>query len=253
VYGSVPPFLHQLPTYLYLQNFDIFNWFTVNSPGHYWTLAIEEHFYLFWPLLIFFVNKKNFKYIFVSLFISIMLLKYVMHTNGYFISQFTFTRMDQLMLGGVLAFMELNKFFDKPNNFKTMLLVGVSFTSLLILVFFNYSLDSTFMWVSKHTLIGCVLFALLGVLLFEKKLKYVNWVLKSKLLQYFGKISYGFYVWHFFCIKLLNHIYSANNFLIDFVLTFLFTTLLAHISFYYFESFFIKLKDKKYTKSIKAP
>lgn len=245
--GYSPPFLHQLPTYLYLQNFDIFGWFTVNSPGHYWTLAVEEHFYLFWPLLIFFVNKKNFKYIFIILFVSIMILKYVMHTNGYFISQFTFTRMDQLMMGGVLAFMEFNKFFNKPSNFKLISVLGIFFVLLLGAFFVNFTQDSTIMWVSKHTLIGLVLFSFIGVLLFESKLNLINTILESRIFQYFGKISYGFYVWHFFCIKLLFHFCNFNYFILDFILTFTFSTILAHISFHYFETYFLRLKDKKFT------
>lgn len=245
VNGYSPPLIHQIPTYFYLQNFDIFNWFTINSPGHYWTLAVEEHFYLFWPLLIFFVNNKNFKYVFSILFVLVILLKYLMHTNGYFISQFTFTRMDQLMMGGVLAFMELNNFFKKSNNFRVVLGSGLIFTLSLLGLLIAFPQTSTIMWVSKHTIIGLILFAVIGALLFENRLKLINWILESKILQYYGKISYGFYVWHFFAIKMLYNFYSFNNFIFDFILTFVFSTILAHFSFFYFESYFLKFKDRK--------
>ena len=45
--------------YLYLQNVAMtFNWKEADLP-HLWSLAVEEHFYLVWPVLIYFLSHKS--------------------------------------------------------------------------------------------------------------------------------------------------------------------------------------------------
>jgi peptidoglycan/LPS O-acetylase OafA/YrhL len=60
-------------------------------------------------------------------------------------------------------------------------------------------------------------------------------------MQYFGKISYGLYVWHMLAIVICYEI-GVHNFIINLVLTFLITVFLAHISYNYFEKVFLKFK-----------
>ena len=74
------PFKENWYYWVYLQNFAItFNWLQ-NGPTHYWSLAVEEHFYLFWPLLIYYLNVKQIVRVIpviigLSLIIRIILLK----------------------------------------------------------------------------------------------------------------------------------------------------------------------------------
>ncbi len=100
----------------YLQNTSI--WFRVGDfhPGrlidlnHFWSLAVEEQFYFFWPLLVFLVKDRK-RLMQLTLWLSVIALAlrvglYLQDNRvlslGVLRAQ-TFCRMDTLMLGGFLA------------------------------------------------------------------------------------------------------------------------------------------------------
>jgi peptidoglycan/LPS O-acetylase OafA/YrhL len=70
LYYFVLPWLEQKPIasfdrqiyfWTYLQNLAVtFEW-DFAGPGHFWSLAVEEHFYLFWPFLIYFLTQRGIK------------------------------------------------------------------------------------------------------------------------------------------------------------------------------------------------
>ncbi len=116
------PWLHvtwcgrQFVLLAYLQNTSI--WFPVDGfhpahlvdLNHFWSLAVEEQFYLFWPLLVFWVKDRK-GLIQLSLVLSACALALrvglYLH-NGHALSlgilgSQTFCRMDTLMFGGCLA------------------------------------------------------------------------------------------------------------------------------------------------------
>ena len=97
----------------YLQNTGI--WFPVTDfhPGvwadldHFWSLAVEEQFYLFWPLLVFLVRGRR-RLIALALALSgiALVLRIVMYLHGsspLLIFMLTPCRMDTLLLGGLVA------------------------------------------------------------------------------------------------------------------------------------------------------
>src|SRR5690606_22476703 len=96
-------FSQQIYYYTYLQNFArTFNW-NSSGPIHFWTLSVEEHFYLLWPALVYFGYrfKQNWLiYLSGLLLLLPLLLRFYMLSSGYAIEFFTFTRLDQLVLGG---------------------------------------------------------------------------------------------------------------------------------------------------------
>lgn len=50
-----------------------YGWFELT---HFWTLAVEEHFYLFWPLLIYFLNEKKLIWTNISLICFSLLIHF---------------------------------------------------------------------------------------------------------------------------------------------------------------------------------
>ncbi|MFZ4455590.1 MAG: acyltransferase family protein [Bacteroidales bacterium] len=235
---------HQLPYLLYYQNFDtIFN-FVALGPSHYWSLAIEEHFYLIWPLVVYFVPTRNLLKVIFILFVAVFLVKYVMLFHGIGISKFTFARIDQLLFGAILSIMELKNMFknDKTRIYLFLILIGtLLINAILFLQANNYPFWTELL---KYTTLGLLFFTFLGWLITLNGDHPLNVLLSSKVLQYLGKISYGIYIWHILVLFILNKYFLTKNLILDFSLSIALSILVAHISFYYYERQFLKLKNK---------
>jgi peptidoglycan/LPS O-acetylase OafA/YrhL len=109
-------FNQQIFYFTYLQNFAItFNWDSV-GPVHFWSLAVEEHFYLFWPVVVYLFSTKNLSRVIIGIIIGALLLRIFMLNNGYGVFYFTFTRFDSLAIGALLAIAELRNSFRKENS-----------------------------------------------------------------------------------------------------------------------------------------
>lgn len=233
----------QLYYVFYLQNFArTFNWDSV-GPAHFWSLAVEEHFYFLWPAIIFLCLKLNFKTLInVSFFIIVLahLLRVVMSYNGYEINVFTFTRIDQLVFGGLIAVYEKKGFLIEENKQKFIALIVIGFLGIVTIELQNSVLLKE---VFKHTFFGLLYGGLIMYVVISEKSVFVNQLLQNKLIQYLGKISYGIYVWHVLAISIVNTYFSLNIYF-GFILTLFITILISWGSFQIIESPFLKLKSK---------
>ena len=96
--------------YLFSSLPELFNKQYYFSPwlGHFWSLSVEEHFYLFWPFLL--LICRTFKLMTIaflciyasSLIIRVMVFRDISPEAAYV---FTFSRIDALVLGGICALM----------------------------------------------------------------------------------------------------------------------------------------------------
>ena len=70
-----------------------------------WSLSIEELFYLLFPLILIFLNNKNFLKISILIFISIILIKYFLIGNfdANFYRTGTFLRFDAILFGFIIS------------------------------------------------------------------------------------------------------------------------------------------------------
>ena len=233
----------QLYYVFYLQNFArTFNWDSL-GPAHFWSLAVEEHFYFLWPAIVFFCLKLNLKTLInVSFFIIVLahLLRVVMSYNGYEINVFTFTRIDQLVFGGLIAVYEKKGFLIEENKQKFIALIVIGFLGIVTIELQNSVLLKE---VFKHTFFGLLYGGLIMYVVISEKSVFVNQLLQNKLIQYLGKISYGIYVWHVLAISIVNTYFSLNIYF-GFILTLFITILISWGSFQIIESPFLKLKSK---------
>lgn len=238
--------MNQLPYYLYLQN--IFSTFglPLSGPPHFWSLAVEEHFYLMWPFVVFYVPVSQLgKVIGVSILFS-FLLKYIMIQNKLPIHDFTLTRMDQILMGSWLSLAEL-KGQLKLQSVRHFLKLALLTIPLALMV---YLLGSHFHFMKellKYSLLGITFVFLLAIVLSLKPAAIVNRFLTNRVLQYLGRISYGIYVWHVIALILLQFFLMTKIMFVDMLITIVLTVLFAHVSYFYFESYFIQLKDRSLT------
>lgn len=232
----------QLPYYLYLQNIVDLLGIEASGPGHYWSLAVEEHFYLIWPLVIFLVQPKHLWKVFGISFLLIFVLRYLMLSKGLAINHFTFTRIDQLIYGAILSLLEYNGFLKKEKAVLFFIIVGLSIFPIALLIFYFQKHFFFIKEVVKSSLQAIFFFSILGYLIASKPQAIINRILSGKILQYLGKISYGLYVWHVSVVFILNK-YALTGFLIiDLLLLVGISIIIAHLSFKYYESYFLKFK-----------
>jgi peptidoglycan/LPS O-acetylase OafA/YrhL len=78
--------------------------------------------------------------------------------------------------------------------------------------------------------------------------------IQNKALNYLGQISYGLYMFHVIALSAVVFLFLKlqidtifNDWLtivLIYMLTFAFTFIMAHLSYKYFETYFLKLKNK---------
>jgi len=216
-----------------------------------WSIAIEEQFYLAWGALMYFFYKKIIVIATVLLLIYLALI--ILTANDIIHSVYfnTINYFPNFALGAVLAYSctkKNNLFYllkNLPENFwKIFYLVF-----LLTLLFFQEPKVSFFIHTIRHLLFTVFFCLLLFDQCFtERPLFKLG---KNKWFNYLGKISYGLYCWHGVVITFVKktvEIAHYNENYIDVLilfplLTLFITIIISIISYEFFESRFLKLKD----------
>jgi peptidoglycan/LPS O-acetylase OafA/YrhL len=242
--SSIAPFGNQIYHWLYLQDFAItFGW-DYQGPLHFWSLAVEEHFYLFFPLLIFYLNENQIlRAIYVLICISIAVRFCLVYFN-YETFYFTFSRMDELALGALLAMLERQGKLTYENNRKFVyLFVLTAIPTVLIWTVFSGKAVAV-LQVFKYTLVSVSYFCVIGYVITIKDSHLVKHILKMRPLLFTGKISYGLYVYHGLCFVYFDRLFPTAGFLVKFLGNFALAYLVSSASYYFFEAPFLNLKSK---------
>ncbi|WP_338875443.1 acyltransferase [Spirosoma sp. SC4-14] len=226
--------------------------------GHLWSLSVEEHFYLFWPLIVsLFVFRIRFtsRLWFVGILIAVVSIFriYVYRlgdpTFGLFALdsyRFTFCRIDAILLGSGLAI--YLKHSSKPtDSSKASPVALICLLGLLAIVATTIKRDNV-LWNEG----GFILTDLICLLIVVTAIRLPDqWLLTNKLIRWVGTRSYGLYVYHipiFFAFELFREPHSTSNLLIITVLRFAVSGLVAELSYRYIEQPILKHK-KHFTVS----
>ncbi len=253
---AIPPFSTQVWSWFYLQNIPAtFVNFTSSGPSHFWSLAVEEHFYFVWPLMIFLLSRRQFKCLLVATLLIPPLLRLAFISHGIGVFYFTPTRMDSIGYGAVLAVL----FTEEGSRKRWVVLLIRSMLvalPLLLLPAFARLSGSQQVWlqVAKLSLIPAFYFSLIGFSIMDPASQWLSRFFSIPLLRWLGKISYGLYVFHPTCADLVQRWLNPSSALVNLVASFGLTILVAYLSFRFFESPITKLKDRfGYDVSVKTP
>jgi len=204
---------------------------------HTWSLSVEEQFYIFFPIFMFFIfkffNKNLFFIIFLSFFLSLILSNWGLlnlpSLNFYILP----SRSWELLAGSLLAYFELNT-KKKNNNYINSNLYSIIGFFLVIFSIFIFTDEI------KHPSIY-TLPTVIGVSLIiwfsNDKRNVIKKLLSSKIFVSIGLASYSLYLWHFpiFAFGRMNNVsVTLADKLIWIVLTIIFSI----FSYFFIEKFF---------------
>ena len=179
-----------------------FDLFTEASPlRHAWSLAIEEQFYVLWPLIVWLIMRKAklgerglLTFCIVAGLASTVLMSVLYSQADPSRSYYgTDTRAAQLLVGACLAVIVVRYPKVWPQSVASKILT-------LSLIF----ITAAFLFIADQEsslyhggFLGFALIAGIGVWASTQATSgVVHWLLASKALRYVGRISYGLYLWH---------------------------------------------------------
>jgi peptidoglycan/LPS O-acetylase OafA/YrhL len=241
---GIPDLSLQWYYWFYLQDFaTTFQW-PAAGPKHFWSLAVEEHFYLIWPFIVLYYKTTKIIYpIFIILIIG-AITRFFLAYLGYETYFFTFARMDEIALGAFLAWMEKNERLDFFKQ-KIFYLSTICTALIAIIMWGLFSADGLLIvQVVKYNLISLLYFLWLGKTITLSTNHWISKVLCAGFFQFTGKISYGLYVYQATAVVWgLTHGYAKDPLLFLGSLLF-FCYAIATVSFFAFEQPILKLKDR---------
>ncbi len=241
-----------------------------STPSHFfyhlWSLSVEEHFYLFWPLVIFFMPEAKRRRLFLAIIVLGPLLRicvkilvqvqpFLFGDPALTIYVLPFSHVDAFALGAYISQFEI----PYPRLQWIVLLILVPVLGILSQYLatgkfalgalgYDIPLYHSYEEIWGYSLLNyffaVMIYCVLRAGLFIR-------ILENPLLRYLGKISYGLYVYHTAIIWLLAQLnlpFQPGS-----VQLYLFalgsTTFVATLSYYLIEKPINNLKDKFFSVS----
>jgi peptidoglycan/LPS O-acetylase OafA/YrhL len=165
--------------------------------AHLWSICIEEHFYVFWPILIYVTPRSKLPRLFIgiiglSFFFKWYYFQYYPNWD-FHLKLNSLCRMDTLAIGGWIAYSVINK--QPVFKFPGWVRLSVFLTLIVLMCFVDSHQVNNLLSAIFLRLIFTSLFAFILInYLFNPNVKF-NFKKKNPL-HYLGKISFGIYLYH---------------------------------------------------------
>jgi peptidoglycan/LPS O-acetylase OafA/YrhL len=225
-----------------------------------WSIGTEEQFYIFHPHIFRIKKVEHIFYTLIGITVALiginLIVRAYQHQSVFMtdLSQFLYyARFDNMMIGAIVAVLYFN---TKHNsfNFKFQALFNLLFNKymqgFLLLVFVVF----VYLFLRKEIAQGDLVIALLASLLIvnlcEEQSSILN--LSNSKLTYCGKISYGIYLLHKYPLFLMYYLVKTympvsglwGQNLVIYIGTFVTVIVLACISYFGFERYFLRIKSR---------
>ncbi|TPV47269.1 acyltransferase family protein [Bacillus dicomae] len=231
--------------YIYhkLSYFDNFN--QISPLNHFWSLAVEEQFYVVWPFIIslglYYIKKQSRMILLICLgvFASALAMA-ILYEPGVDPSRIyygTDTRAFSLLIGAVLALVwPSNRLANKiiPKARFILDVVGGIALIIILVMFWKTNQYDPFLYKGGMVLLS-IATALLVANLAHPASRIAQF-LRFRPLRWIGVRSYGIYLWHYPILTLTTPKVNAGDFsIIRAILQFLLIILIAQISWKFIE------------------
>jgi peptidoglycan/LPS O-acetylase OafA/YrhL len=244
-----------LHLWLYTCNLNMawLNAWSYGSLNHYWSLAIEEQFYLVWPLLVYLISSRRLLQgctVALLFFASLRVLASYLAIGDVTEKTFTLFRMDGLLLGAMAATASrLHPSLLRRQLLWRILCVIIAFAYLATLA--AGSNDLTI----RYTVVSLLAAALLLSALASPQRSVERRVLECSPMRLLGKYSYAMYIFQLPLIVLLHPWVSSTKLtdllgseiiagIVYVLLMFGITYWVAVVSWHTLERWFLRLRKR---------
>ncbi|MEP7164095.1 MAG: acyltransferase [Ferruginibacter sp.] len=205
-----------------------------------WSIGVEEQFYISWPFLIL-LSPKKMTPVLIVLFgylLTLVLLNTFVGSETPIYKIIAKARFSAMAIGGIAGYAVFYK-MKGSQLFQNRTLGWLAFITLILFLAFR-------VWVPVVGYeVYSVLYAFIIVHLAITSKPMFS--MENKIVNYFGKISYGLYMYHsltiFTSIKLLALFNLEKMQFLVYTLSIGSTIFVSHISYQYFEKYFLKKKE----------
>ncbi|GAB4416698.1 MAG: acyltransferase [Anaerolineales bacterium] len=239
---------------------------------HFWSLSVEEQFYVFWPMLILLVPEKYLKKLFLAgiflapLFRLLVLIVYRLDVPflrdgaAYVIYPLPFSHIDAFAFGAYISRFSIPRarlqFYALP-----VLIPIMGFTSYylatgdwgyLTALGFPVAMPRAYQYIWGYSLLNYWFAIIIYCIVREKML--VRF-LELPVLRYLGKISYGLYVYHFPIIwfaRRIRDIWTMEESVampLTAIISLIATILVASLSYFLMEKPILNLKERYFSRA----
>lgn len=216
------------------------NWLLYNESGyfdtssdlkpflHLWSLSIEEQFYIFWPLILFFVWRRKNLVFPTTIAIVLLSFSYSLYETENNISLAFYSPLSrawEFLAGGVLALLQKSNQLSLSSRRSIFISNALSLTGLALIFATSFLYTKNTSFPGAYALaptFGAFFIIAAGPQNITNK-----FLLSSRLLVWIGLISYPLYLWHWPLISFLHilKIATVTNLSIVLLISFLFSYL----------------------------
>tara|TARA_R110001606_G_scaffold363430_2_gene517531 strand:+ start:200 stop:1258 length:1059 start_codon:yes stop_codon:yes gene_type:complete len=237
----------------YLANYhSIFNWpgEVPNGTGILWSLAVEEHFYLLFPFIFFFlIRNHDVKTITILLLVSCFIVLLWRTTLIFYYEAeatrtyyATDTRIDSIIYGCILA-IAFNPIYSKPVEKMNLKAYIVLLVSLSFLAFSFLYRNENFRETLRYTIQGIALAPIFYLSIRHHEHVFFRF-LNTKVMKKIGVYSYFIYLIHYVVIECIREQAIVNSIAELIIFSTMISIFYAFLIDRYYDVYFRKLRKR---------